>query len=221
MHGGLRPSDAGRVSDHTIQSLLTRHEKTLTEYLRQRIPAHLRGTLEPEDLLQEIRAAAWNRRDTFRSVHPSSFDRWIRAITDRKLLDLRKWAHRARRGGHGAHRAINFGSADSVVAPQLATGTKTPSRVAATREALGELHSALARLPDDLRRAFLLCEIEGQSLEQAAIAMGRTPAAVRSMLYRGRAKLRALLGDPGRLFSDSGVTVAEGRAKPTLPHDRH
>ncbi len=220
MPGDLRPSNPGRVSDHTIQLLLTKHEKHLTDYLQQRIPAHLRGTLEPEDILQEIRAAAWNRRDTFRSVHPSSFDRWIRAITDRKLLDLKKWAGRARRGGAGPNRTINLATVDSA-APPLATATKTPSRVAATREALSELNAALSKLPDDLRQAFLLCEIEGHSLEQAAAAMGRTPSAVRSMLYRGRARLRALLGDPGRLFSDSGIAVAKNEVKSADSQSRH
>jgi RNA polymerase sigma-70 factor, ECF subfamily len=58
------------------------------------------------------------------------------------------------------------------------------------------LREALARLTSDERDAFLLCEVAGLTYVEIAAALGVTVPAVRSVLYRARLSLRALVLSP-------------------------
>jgi RNA polymerase sigma-70 factor (ECF subfamily) len=62
---------------------------------------------------------------------------------------------------------------------------------AAVQPQLLSVREALARLTDQERQAFLLCEIGGLSYAELADVLGLTAAAIRSLLYRVRMELRA------------------------------
>ena len=57
--------------------------------------------------------------------------------------------------------------------------------------ALREIFADLAALPDMQREALLCTAVEGRSNEQAALALGVSGGAVRGLVYRARAALRA------------------------------
>ncbi len=61
-----------------------------------------------------------------------------------------------------------------------------------------ELEHALALLSDSLRVCILLCDMEGQSYEEAAQVLSIPIGTVRSRLARGRMKLHDLLQDFAR-----------------------
>jgi RNA polymerase sigma factor (sigma-70 family) len=62
---------------------------------------------------------------------------------------------------------------------------------------LGELIDAeIDRLPDNHRRAFVLCQLEGLTLQQAAAVLGCPPATVGTWVARARQRLRDRLPDP-------------------------
>ncbi|HET7772776.1 MAG TPA: sigma factor-like helix-turn-helix DNA-binding protein, partial [Burkholderiaceae bacterium] len=68
----------------------------------------------------------------------------------------------------------------------------------ATRQVAETVNRAMAALPDELRTAITLREIEGMSYEDIADAMGCPIGTVRSRIFRAReaiaAELRPLLG---------------------------
>ena len=66
----------------------------------------------------------------------------------------------------------------------------------AERRALGErLRQALAELPERRRMAVVLFDVEGYSHAEIAAILGIPEGTVRSEVFHGRRRLRALLGD--------------------------
>ncbi|MEO8297023.1 MAG: RNA polymerase sigma factor RpoE [Burkholderiales bacterium] len=80
---------------------------------------------------------------------------------------------------------------------QELTHTETPEAVLASREIAATVNAAIDALPDDLRQAILLREVEGLSYEEIASAMGCPIGTVRSRIFRAReaiaVRLRPLL----------------------------
>jgi len=74
----------------------------------------------------------------------------------------------------------------------------TCSRVSSTREIAETVNLAIEALPEELRTAIVLREIEGMSYEDIAQSMGCPIGTVRSRIFRAReaiaARLRPLLG---------------------------
>ena len=68
-----------------------------------------------------------------------------------------------------------------------------PEIVALTTELRGAMDRAIASLPESLRQAFVLREVEGLSTEEAAKVLGITPQALKVRIHRARAILRQLL----------------------------
>ena len=55
------------------------------------------------------------------------------------------------------------------------------------------MRTEVARLPEDLREAIVLCEWEDRTLVETAAILETTPKAVESRLYRARKLLRERL----------------------------
>jgi RNA polymerase sigma-70 factor (ECF subfamily) len=74
----------------------------------------------------------------------------------------------------------------------------TPEQELMSKEVAGVVNSTLQKLPDDLRTALTLREIEGLSYEEIAEIMNCPIGTVRSRIFRARetvaANLRPLLG---------------------------
>jgi len=77
------------------------------------------------------------------------------------------------------------------------TSDETPETVLAAQEVAQVVNAAVQDLPEDLRQAVVLREIEGLSYEEIAAAMGCPIGTVRSRIFRAReaisAKVRPLL----------------------------
>ena len=77
------------------------------------------------------------------------------------------------------------------------TTDETPESVLAAKEIAAVVNAAMEALPEDLRQAVTLREIEGLTYEEIAVAMGCPIGTVRSRIFRAReaisAKIRPLL----------------------------
>lgn len=78
-----------------------------------------------------------------------------------------------------------FVPADSVAAK--------PDQIAETREANLAIEEAIGQLPTKFREAFLLCEVEGLSYEDAAAVMGCPVKTVSTRLFRARQRFKSLV----------------------------
>lgn len=68
-----------------------------------------------------------------------------------------------------------------------------PDQVAETREARAAIEDAIAQLPAKFREAFLLCEVEGMSYEDAAAVLGCPVKTVSTRLFRARQRFKSLV----------------------------
>ena len=123
---------------------------------------------EAEDVAAETIAAAyahWHRfRDGDRRL-------WVLGIARRKTADA------LRRQSKRRETALS----DALPSSDL------PDH-AERREAATRLRAIVLGLPDDQREALLLQHLEGLSIDEIATVMGRSPAAVNSLLQRARAR---------------------------------
>ena len=64
--------------------------------------------------------------------------------------------------------------------------TATPEAMALTEEIRSTVNAAIESLPEDLRNAIVLRELEGMSYEEIAAAMDCPVGTVRSRIFRAR-----------------------------------
>jgi RNA polymerase sigma-70 factor (ECF subfamily) len=69
----------------------------------------------------------------------------------------------------------------------------SPDAVAETKEAKAAIEQAIEELPLKFREAFLLCEVEGLSYEDAAAVMGCPVKTVSTRLFRARQRFKSLV----------------------------
>ncbi len=72
-------------------------------------------------------------------------------------------------------------------------GAAQPDQVAQAREANTAIEQAIQELPAKFRDAFLLCEIEGMSYEDAAAVLGCPVKTVSTRLFRARQRFKSLV----------------------------
>jgi RNA polymerase sigma-70 factor, ECF subfamily len=135
-----------------------------------------------EDLAQETFIRALRALPRFDPSGPARPSTWVLTIATRRALsELRARPSRP---------VLEEGSWDGV--DPGAHGN--PERIVA-RQAL---HRAIAELTPEQRAAFVLRDVHELSEAEVAEALGLEPAAVRSRVFRARARLRALLADEER-----------------------
>jgi len=125
---------------------------------------------EAQDCVQEAFIRAWDHRHKLDTAN--SPEAWVRTTAYR--LAVSRW-RKARRAFRQPDRALEHARD---VEP-------TPDRIA--------LEAALARLPEDQRRAIVLYHLCDLSVTQVAEEVGAPTGTVKARLSRGRATLAQLL----------------------------
>jgi RNA polymerase sigma-70 factor, ECF subfamily len=148
-----------------------------------------------EDVAQETFIRAYRALPQFRGE--SAFYTWLYRIA---VNTAKKTAVDLNRNPVLTESALaaSRGDDDETSRPELELNdVETPEAVLASREIARTVNSAIDALPEDLRQAIVLREIEGLSYDEIAVAMGSPIGTVRSRIFRAREaianKLRPLL----------------------------
>ena len=183
-----------------LEQLLWQNYEPLERFVASRIPAHARKHFGVEDILQTVFAEAFRDIAQFKSGTNAAFLSWLRTIAEHRIIDaLRK----LERGGIHQISAGVWRDDQSVLdLIDLVTGDDdSPSEVVAGKEAIHAIRIAIASLPVDQQEVLRRHYLEQQSIDDVATATGRTAAAVRGLIHRGKKKLAEALGRSSRWFS--------------------
>ena len=148
----------------------------------------LRNRQEAEDVVQSAYAKGLAAMGSFEGR--SSLTTWLTRIAINEALAYRRSQERRRR-----HLEAEGVEVLETYREQLAKGSYAPSPEAeAAREQLRALlERAIGELPENFRTVFVLHEIEGVSVEEAAQALDIPTGTVKTRLMRARRKLQQSL----------------------------
>ena len=141
-----------------------------------------------EDLTQEVFVRAFTSIKSFRGE--SNLRTWLYKIATNLCVD------KYRRAGLEKRLLIPLDRESGDDEPsgfEVPDGTYDPERAYERSELQIEVQKALSRLPEKLRAAILLCDIEGMTYEDIAGAIGCPLGTVKSRLFNARLRLRDLL----------------------------
>ena len=172
--------DAAAGDTRAFEVLVLRYQARIVNYAS----AMVRDAGAAEDVAQETFVRAWRGLGRFRGE--SSFKTWLYRIATnvaRTHLDR-----------HGRQARIADRSLDDEAEPLQAGDVPSPAPDAETslvrREAIDR---ALSELPDELRLALVLRDVEGLDYKEIAGVTGAPIGTVESRIFRARRRLRTLL----------------------------
>ena len=193
--------DAARSGDTgAFETLVLRYQARIVNYAS----ALVRDAGAAEDVAQETFVRAWRGLGRFRGE--SAFRTWlyrIAANVARTHLDRR-----------GRQARVADGSLDDETEPlqadDVASAAPDAETSLVTRDAIDR---ALAELPDELRLALVLRDVEGLDYKEIAGVTGAPMGTVESRIFRARRHMRTLLR-PLRTARPPRRGVGNGRSGP-------
>jgi RNA polymerase sigma-70 factor (ECF subfamily) len=205
-----KPADDGLIAAAisgdrvALNDLLLSHFDRLHVLIERRLPARLKEALTVDDVVQETLVRAIRGIAHFEPRGDQSFSAWLDTLA-RHTMDALSIAHAAKkRGGQFRRRTGAVQNSSDTLADLLEVLTddeETASTATAAKEAIRAVQVGIACLPQEQQQAVRLRYIQGQSVDETADALGRSPAAIRGLLYRAKRRLRTLLGRSSRWFS--------------------
>ncbi len=179
---------AQRGDKHAFELLIAKYQRRLARLISR----FVRDAAEVEDVTQEAFIKAYRALPTFRGE--SAFYTWLYRIgintAKNYLLALKRRTPTSTQ--FDAEEAEGFEDAG------LLQEVNTPENELMSKQVIEVVNSSLKQLPDDLRTALTLREIEGLSYEEIATVMNCPIGTVRSRIFRAREaiaeNLRPLLG---------------------------
>ncbi len=161
---------------------VTEHADALKSYATRM----LRDQLLAEDVAQDAFLALYRHLS---QVPPTAFRPWLYRVVRNLCLDhLRRRKFKMR-----LFRDVQRDD-DQPLVPEDLRGDR-PDDLAQAREARSAIEAAIEALPTKFRDAFLLCEMQGLSYEDAAAILNIPIKTVSTRLFRARQRFKNAVAD--------------------------
>jgi RNA polymerase sigma-70 factor (ECF subfamily) len=183
-------------ADAAFDQALARQRPYLLLLARMYLGDSSRRRLDPSDVVQQTFLQAQRQASQFRGRTAAELAAWLRRILAGTLSDALRAMSRAKRDA-GRERSLHAALDESAsrLEHRLAAAQPSPSEQADRHEQVLRLAAALARLPEEQRRAVELKHLHDCTVAEIAQSLGRSETAVGGLLRRGMAKLREALCD--------------------------
>jgi RNA polymerase sigma-70 factor (ECF subfamily) len=168
---------AQRGDKQAFELLVIKYQRKLARLLSQ----FIRDAAEVEDVTQETFIKAYKSLSSFRG--DSAFYTWLYRIginAAKNFLVAQKRRASTTSNGIDIEDAENFEEASQL------RDLDTPESELMSKQIAQTVHQTLHELPEELRTAITLREIEGLSYEEIANAMNCPTGTVRSRIFRAR-----------------------------------
>lgn len=179
---------AQRGDKHAFELLVGKYQRRLGRLIYR----FVRNAAEAEDLTQEAFIKAYRALPAFRG--DSAFYTWLYRIG----INTAKNHLQAQGRRAPTSTALDAEEAEDFEDASLLHEVATPENEMMSKQVVAVVNASLQQLPEDLRTALTLREIEGLSYEEIATVMNCPIGTVRSRIFRARevvaANLRPLLG---------------------------
>lgn len=165
-----------------LDRLMHRHGPRLLRFLRRMV-----GTdADAADLAQESFVRVFQHRDRFDTSR--SFDTWLFTIGANLARN-----HLRSRGRTNRFEAAPSEEESGTPPKEVPSEAAGPGQVLVEEEARRLVRRAIDQLPEEMRAAVLLVDLEDHSLKQTSEILGIPARTVESRLYHARRTLRARL----------------------------
>jgi RNA polymerase sigma-70 factor (ECF subfamily) len=189
--------DRARGGDRdAFDALASASRERLEAFVRSRIRPALRQRLDAAELAHETLSRAFESLARFDGADEDAWMAWLAGIAKRVVLKEVEKLQRAE------PLRLDRDPSD---------GRPSPSRAARREERLDRLEEAIRGLPEDYREVIRLCRIEGLKIREAAERMGRSPDAVKKLLWRALKALKRRFGDTESLHLPARGPQSGGR----------
>jgi RNA polymerase sigma-70 factor (ECF subfamily) len=167
--------------DAALNDLMERHGAAVFHFLCRM----LGNEEDASDLAQETFVRVFKSKESFH--RDARFSTWLYTIAANLARNHFRWRSR--------HPNIPLENQDEENAPvdYLPAAGLAPNEASLAAERGAAVRSAISQLPEDMREAIVLCELEERPVAEAAAILKSTPKAMESRLYRARQILRKKL----------------------------
>jgi RNA polymerase sigma-70 factor (ECF subfamily) len=150
---------------------------------------------DAEDLTQEAYLRAYRSFDKYDRALP--FENWFFRILSNLFVD--RLRRKPKQAPLSLNQSLTNAEGEDDYTLEVADDEANPETQLMKDVVDERLQNALTAMPKDFRTAVLLCDVEGLSYEEIAVAMGTSIGTVRSRIHRGRLMLRKRVeGEPVR-----------------------
>lgn len=144
---------------------------------------------DAEDVTQDAYVRAWHNFESYDQTRP--FEGWLFRIITNRVIDMRRRQKRV--PIYSLDTPIQSDDEFAPLSHDFSAPNSNPEEIVVQPILEEKLQKALESLPEDYRKAIIMCDVEERSYQEIAETMHCAIGTVRSRIHRARMLLRKYL----------------------------